>query len=244
MPITFGSGVNLGAGVQAGDILPVKAGLQVYWDADVVASYVRSGINITNLISASNPHIFGPTVNVGGGAVFTNLDGINCWDCTNAAGASIKPTTYQQAYSLLPSTYTYCVWARLKSGTTDYRTLIRSVPNDHLLLLNTGAYTLGYYDNDTASFYSTGYNAASLVNVWAQWTVTSSGTGNSTYYINGAQAGVAVSFGGGGNYHDSVGSLGSGQPFGHVSNCMLYNRVLSLSEIKQNYESFRIRHRV
>ena len=217
----------------------VPNGLYVYWDAGLTSSYPGTGINVVNLRSATNPHRFGPLVNVGGGAEYTLLNGIPCWDCTNTAGASIKPTTYQQAYSLLPSTYTYCIWARLKSGTAEYRTLIRSVPNDHLLLINAGSNTLGYYDNNSAIFRSTGYSALSFVDVWAQWTVTSAGTNNSIYYINNAQVGSSVSAGGGGNYHDSVGSLGSGQPWGYVANCLLYDRVLTLSEITQNYQTFR-----
>jgi hypothetical protein len=217
----------------------VPDGLFVYFDAGLTSSYPGTGIDVVNLRSATNPHRFGSTINPGGGAVYTLLNGIPTWDCTNTAGASIRPTTGSQAYSLLPATYTYCIWARLLSSTSNYRTLIRTTPDDHLLLINIGTNTLGYYDNNSNTFFSSGFNVSSFVDVWAQWTVTSTGTGNSTYYINGAQVGSSVSVGGGGNYHDSVGSLGNGQPFGYVANCLLYNRALTLAEITQNYQTFR-----
>jgi hypothetical protein len=128
--------------------------------------------------------------------------------------------------------YTYVSWARIKSDSSTYRTLYRSNPNDHALLVDINADNLGFWDNDTTSFKYSGYDVTSIEEKWAQYSVVGDSS-SSIFYINDVQVG-SVSFGAGGNKHDYFGGL-PGQPFGYVGNMMLYNKKLTQTEIKQNY---------
>ena len=95
------------------------------------------------------------------------------------------------------------------------------------------------WDNSTATFYPSGYNAASLANVWAQWAVTGDSSGQ-TFYINGQQAGTTVQTAAG-NSHNTTGNVGANglQPFGYVANMFLYTSKLTLEQIQQNYYGLR-----
>jgi hypothetical protein len=141
--------------------------------------------------------------------------------------------------TLPTSGYTYVTWARIKTSSTGYRTLFRTAPNDHPILVEINTDNLGFYDNDTASFKDSGYDVTPIEDVWAQYSVVGDNS-SSTFYINGAQVGSSVAFGAGGNAHDYWGGV-SGQAFGYLANLYLYNRKLSLTEITQNYNVLKSR---
>jgi len=199
----------------------VTNGLVIQLDAYTSSSYPGTGTTVYDIKSGYNHTLTN--------APYTVLSGVKCFDCngltTNIRVNSTGPT--------LPSSgYTYVSWVRIKNNSTTYRTLYRTAPNDHPVLVNISTNTLGFYDNDTPSFFSTGYDVTPILDTWAQLTVVGTSTG-STFYINTTQVG-SVSYNAAGNRHDYWGSI-NGQPFGYVANMYYYNKSLSLSEITQQY---------
>jgi len=215
-------GVSLN-GTRVVDASIITPSLAIWIDANDPASYSGSGTTITDL--SGN----GRTQNLSNAAAYTVLDGVKCWDCSNTyniRAASVGPT--------LPTTgFTYITWARMIPSTASWRTLFRSSPDDHAILIEIGTNRLGMYDNGTNAFYPSGYNDVSgLADVWVQWAVTGDSSGQ-TFYINGEQVGTTVQTVAG-NAHDYTGQI-PGQPFGYVANMFLYTSKLTQEQIQQNY---------
>lgn len=216
------NGVTL-SGTRVVDSGIITQNLGLWIDASNTSSYPGTGTNITDL--SGN----GRTQLLASASQYTVLSGIKCWDCnsTYMVGAVVGPT--------LPTTgFTYIVWARMKSSTADYRTLFRTNPDDHPILIQTGTNNLGMWNNPTATFYSASYNVGALANVWAQWVVTGDSTGQ-TFYINGQQAGAVSGQTSAGNSHQYIGAAGAGQYFGYIANTFLYTTMLTAEQIQQNY---------
>ena len=215
-------GVTLN-GTRVVDASIITDNLAIWIDANNASSYSGTGTAITDL--SGN----GRTQNLSNAAAYTVLDGVKCWDCSstyNIRAASVGPT--------LPTTgFTYIAWARMNASTITWRTLFRSSPDDHPILIQLGNNRLGMYDNNTNTFSPSGYdNVSALANVWVQWAVTGDSSGQ-TFYINGQQVGTTVRTVAG-NAHDYTGQI-PGQPFGYVANMFLYTRKLPLEQIQQNY---------
>jgi hypothetical protein len=201
----------------------VANGLIIQLDANSSISYPGSGTTVYNLQSASYDHTFS-------GVTFTTLNNVKCFD---ANGNTALISVAQGAGPTLPITgYTYVTWARIKTSSATYRTLFRSYPNDHPILVNTGTDDLGFWDNNGGNFIDSGYNVTPVEDVWVQYSVVGDSS-SSIFYINDSQVG-SVAYGAGGNTHWAWGGLG-GQPFGYVANLFLYNRKLSITEIAQNF---------
>ncbi len=200
----------------------VTSGLQIQLDAFNVASYPGTGTSITDITG-------GYTHTLTGGAAYLSLYGVKTFDCTTTTKYIIVSGTGPT----LPTTgYTYVCWGRSITGSGDWRTLLRTSPNDHPLLVQVGTDNLGFYDNDTNAFRDSGYDITSVDDAWVQYTVV--GDSSSTiFYINGLQVGTAAA-GAGGNAHRWWGGLGS-QPFGYVANLFYYNRKLTPLEVLQNF---------
>jgi hypothetical protein len=215
-------GVSLN-GVRVVDASILTQNLAIWIDANNTSSYSGTGTSITDLSGNSR------TQNLQAAAQYTMLNGVKCFDCSTTSNyitaASIAP--------VLPTTgFTYIAWARMISSSASWRTLFRSSPNDHALLIETGTNRLGMYDNDTNAFYPSGYNdVSSLADVWVQWAVTGDSSGQ-TFYINGQQVGTTVKTAAG-NSHWYTG-LG-GQPFGYIANMEMYTTILTQEQILQNY---------
>lgn len=208
----------------------ITQNLAIWIDANNSSSYPGTGTAITDL--SGN----GRTQNLVSAAQFTTLSGIKCFNCssTNAISAA-------SAGPVLPTTgFTYIAWARMISSSAQYRTLFRTTPSDHPILIEIGTNRLGMYDNPTASFYPSGYNDVSaLANVWVQWAVTGDSSGQ-TFYINGQQVGTTVQTAAG-NSHNTTGADASPgtQSFGYVANMFLYTAKLTAEQIQQNYYGLR-----
>lgn len=208
----------------------ITQNLGLWIDADNTNSYPGTGTNITDLSGNSR------TQTLSNAAAYTVLSGIKCFDCTSTyilRGVSTGPT--------LPTTgFTYIAWARMISSSAGWRTLFRTSPDDHPLLIELGSNRLGVYDNPTAGFYASGYNDVSaLANVWAQWAVTGDSTGQ-TFYVNGTQVGTTVQTAAG-NAHDYIGGVAGSQPFGYIANTFLYTAKLTQEQIQQNYYALKER---
>ena len=177
-----------------------------------------SGNNYTHTLSSTSSTIFG----------------FKSFNCTSASNNYIRVNGTGPLLST--SGYTYVTWGRISSSSATYRTLYRSAPNDHALLVNIGTDNLGFWDNDSSSFKDSGYDVTPIEEKWAQYSVVGDSS-SSIFYINDVQVG-SVSFGASGNRHDYFGGI-DGQPFGYVGNMMLYNKKLTQAQIKQNYDALK-----
>jgi hypothetical protein len=123
------------------------------------------------------------------------------------------------------------------ASTATFRTLFRTSPDDHPIIINAGTNDLGMWDNGTSLFYPCGFSVDGLADTWVQWTVTGDSSGQ-TFYINGQQVGTTVQTAAG-NSHNITGNVGvvpgSTQPFGYVANMFLYTSKLTQLRIQQNW---------
>jgi Concanavalin A-like lectin/glucanases superfamily len=214
-------------GTRVVDASIIKQNLAIWIDANNSSSYGGSGTSITDLSGNSR------TQNLTNAGQFTTLSGIKCFDCSSSGlgitAASAGPT-------LLTSGFTYIAWARMIASTATFRTLFRTSPDDHPILINAGTNDLGMWDN-SSTFHSAGYNVSSLANTWTQWVVTGDSSGQ-TFYINGQQVGTTT-YSSAGNNHNITGNVGgapgSTQPFGYIANMLLYTTKLTQEQIQQNY---------
>lgn len=212
----------------------VQSGLVLNLDASVNASYPGTGTTIYNLVGNNN-HI------LRNAATYVNLNGVSCFDCT-ASSSYISPVTTNQV--LPTSGYTYIAWARMKSSSAEWRTLWRTTPDDHPLLVEAGGTSLGMYDNNGTGFNNSGYNTTPLYDTWAMWTVVGSVAAGTTFYINNVQVGSIVSQSAAGNIHNSIGGAGGSQAFGYIATALLYNRALTAAEVQRNFNATRERYDV
>lgn len=198
----------------------------IWIDANDTQSF--SGGKINDISGNYFTHSFGS------GATSSNLYGVRTFNCNSASNSFLRVDG--TGPTLSTSGYTYTTWARITSISTAYRTLFRSAPNDHALLVDINTDNLGFYDNDTASFKDSGYDVTTIEDKWVQYSVVGDSS-SSIFYINDTQVG-SVSFGAGGNKHDYFGGL-TGQQFGYLGNMMLYNTKLTIDQIKQNYDALK-----
>lgn len=214
----------------------VMSGLVMNLDAANLRSYPGSGTAVYDLVGTTTHSLLG-------GATYTVLNGVKCFDCATS-GCYMAPSS-SGAPVLSTSGYTYVAWARMKSSNADWRTLWRTTPDDHPLLVQSTGTNLGMYDNNGTGFNDSGYNTTPYYDIWAQWTVVGSTATGSTFYINGTQVGSIVAQSAAGNTHNVLGAAGPTQQFGYIGNAMLYNnKMLSLAEITQNYNALRGRYSV
>ena len=191
-------------------------------DANNSASYPGTGTSVYDLTSSF-------THTLTEGATFTTFNGVKTFDCTSGNRRIICNGT---GPTLATTGYTYITWARIIASNTVWRTLLRSSPNDHQLLVQFNTDNLGFYDNNTTAFIDSGYDITGIKDVWVQYSVVADNS-STIFYINGTQVG-SIAYGAGGNTHTAWGGW-PGQPFGYVANLYYYNRKLNLSEITQQY---------
>lgn len=201
----------------------------IWIDANDPQSF--SGGNILDISGNGYTHLFG------GGATSAVVNGIKCFDCSTP-----NATIYTASGPTLSSTgYTYVTWAKLITSNTQYRTLYRTSPNDHPLLIQINTDNLGFWDNNDliSAFQDSGYDVTNYEGVWAQWSVVGDSSG-STFYINDNLVGTTTKSAHG-NFHNFIGNTGinGGQPFGHIGNTILYNTKLTQEQIKQNYDALK-----
>ena len=215
-------GVTLN-GVRVVDASIITQNLAIWIDANNSSSYPGTGTTVTDL--SGN----GRTQNLQSATQYTTLSGVKCFDCNSyiiiaASATPVLPT----------SGFTYICWARMKSSSADWRTLFRSSPNDHALLIQISTDNLGMYDNTLNTFYPAGYSVTSLANTWVQWAVTGNSSGQ-TFYINGVQVGTTTQTAASNSHYWLGGTATNSQNFGYIANMELYTSILTLEQIQQNY---------
>ncbi len=199
----------------------VTNGLIIQLDAYLVASYPGTGTSVFDITS-------GFTHTMTDSATYQTLYGVKTFNCTSNKQLQCNGT----GPTLPTSGYTYVCWGRVIISSAGWRTLYRTAPNDHPLLIQVGTDNLGFYDNDTTAFIDSGYDITPVEDLWVQYTVVGDSS-SSIFYINGTQVG-SVAYGAAGNRHDYWGAI-SGQPFGYVANMYYYARKLSGAEVTQMY---------
>jgi len=208
--------------------------LAIWIDANNSSSYPGTGTNITDL--SGN----GRRQNIVTSSQFVTVGGAKCFDCSGLYAIAAQTTG-----PVLPTTgFTYIAWARMIASSATFRTLFRTNPDDHPILINAGTNDLGMWDN-SSTFHPAGYDVSSLANTWAQWVVTGDSSGQ-TFYINGQQVGTTT-YSSAGNSHSITGNTAwsnGGQPWGYVANMCLYNTKLSQVQIQQNYGYYKTQFRV
>jgi hypothetical protein len=200
--------------------------MSIWIDANDPASF--SGGSIIDLSG------YGYTHSLGNGATSSSIFGFKSFDCS--AGEQWISSNITGP-TLSSNGYTYVSWARIIPSSSSYRTLFRTDPQDHPLLINVGTDTLGVYDNGSSAFYSSGYSITSIEEKWVQWSVSGDSSG-SEFYINDTLVGTS-SVSATGNRHKWIGNITGAQPFGYIGNMMLYSRKLTQTEIKQNYDALK-----
>ena len=221
----------------------VKSGLVVYLDATISDSYPGTGTVWYDLSgNGNNFNIVAAAFNK------TNqgyMDFNGSYGCAkNSSDLSIS------------GNITYVVWTRIKNSTAEWRTLTRGYGGDHNVIIYSGGWEIGMYDNDSVGFMGTGYSQQSLPNygtsnwicMYWRWqtsspyyqmsfnntpgTIRGSLTNSNAYHTRG--------FGSIGAYHNGNSDPSSvSQPWGDIGLFMCYNRVLTDSELLQNYNATR-----
>jgi len=200
--------------------------MSIWIDANDPASF--SGGSVNDLSGNNYTHT------LTAGATSSTIYGFKSFDCSTGN----KRIVVNGTGPTLPTTgYTYVSWARIISSSASFRTLLYTdSPKYTPITIPNGTNTLGYWDT---AFRSLGYDLSSFADVWVQYSVVGDNS-SQTFYINDTQVGATISYGSGGTRHWGLGNNDIVvQPFGDVGNMMLYNKKLTLDEIKQNYDALK-----
>ncbi len=222
---------------KSGGALPTD-GMRVYLDATNTDSYPGSGTTWTDLSGYGNNFQIVNGAFKGGAGSMTGYMDFQGSHGQAKNGGDIS----------LSGDVSYVVVTRIKNSTGQWRTLTRSYNADHHVIVQSGAWNIGMYDNNGAGFIGTGYSQQSLpgyasnsfmVMVW-RW----SNNDNPTYelHVDGISRGSISNsnarynrgFGSIGGYHSGNTNPSSGsQWWGDIRLFAAYARRLSTSEIAE-----------
>lgn len=217
----------------------VRNGLVLYLDAANPRSYPGSGPTWTDLSGQGNN--------------FTMIGNLTYSSGSFISTASTANYFIRNPFNHPTNLLTVEMWCRADSGSSAdslWSYAISSADNNHQLLYEQTNLTI-YAPNFTAV--SSGINIAD--NTWRQIIRTSNrSTGEELLYLNGILAFTAtlapgINFISGGSLvlaqeqDDVAGALDANQSFqGSYSIFRIYNRILNLSEVRQNFEATRDRY--
>ena len=222
---------------KSGGALPTD-GMRVYLDATNTDSYPGSGTTWTDLSGyGNNFQIVNGAFKGGAGSMtgYMDFQG-NHGQAKNGGDISLSGDV------------SYVCVTRIKNSTGQWRTLTRSYNADHHVIVQSGAWNIGMYDNNGSGFIGTGYSQQSLpgyasnsfmVMIW-RW----SNNDNPTYelHVDGISRGSISNsnarynrgFGSIGGYHSGNTNPSSGsQWWGDIRLFAAYARRLSTSEIAE-----------
>lgn len=220
----------------------VRSGLVLHLDAANVKSYPGSGTVWTDLSGNSNHfNVLATAWNPSG-----HFDFGGSYGCAK-----------NSADITLSGDVTYCVMTLPLNSTSQWRTLTRSYSADHHVIIESGGWRIGMYDNDSLGFLISGYSQQSLPGYATQnfdfmtWRWTDSDNPTYDLNVNGIQRGTIISSGA--RYNRGFGSIGAyhngstdpsavSQPWGKIAYFSVYNRRLLDAEVAQNFEALRGRY--
>ena len=205
---------------------PVTNGLLLYWDAGNLDSYPGTGTTIYDLSGNGNNGTLynGVGYNQTNGGVLT-FDGVD------------DIVYLSSAYSLdLRSTNNTVMGAARYSGGVRGR-MINSTVNNWLM---------GHWNNSTENYYAEGWVSAVQAGVsdtnWRIYSALGDVSGDIySLYVNNSLSAGPSNGGTAGPWGISVGAQGFGSEFstGQFSFVLVYNRVLTVAEMTQNYNFFK-----
>ena len=222
---------------KSGGALPTD-GMRVYLDATNTDSYPGSGTTWTDLSGyGNNFQIVSGAFKGGAGSVTGYMDFQGSHgQAKNGGDISLSGDV------------SYVCLTRVKNSTGEWRTLTRSYNADHHVIVQSGAWNIGMYDNNGSGFIGTGYSQQSLpgyasnsfmVMVW-RWSNNDSPTyelhvdGISRGSISNSNARYNRGFGSIGGYHSGNTNPSSGsQWWGDIRLFAAYARRLTTSEIAE-----------
>ena len=215
------------------DIGPIETtdGLVLHLDAANTRSYPGSGNTVYDLSGFGNTSALtnGPTYNSSNLGAFV-LDGSNDYILVNS-----------QANILSKSAYTKITLFYVTSFSTSNNIVSGGISGQHAFwLFGTNKLYAGHNGNWSTV---TGSTTLSL-STWYFGAVTYSNSTGWKLYLNGREDGTSAdttTFGG--NQEILIGAYGGGNYFtGRIASVQVYNRVLSASEIVQNYNATKRRY--
>jgi hypothetical protein len=243
MPFNIGGYIYNGEEAKVQDYKNIiTRGLVLHMDASAPESYPGSGTVWYDLSGNAN------NFNIVAGAY--NSTGPKYMDFNGSYGMAKNASDL----SLTDATgITYVLWTRVKNSSADWRTLTRSYIDNHHVIIQSGGWNIGMYDNALGSgFNSTGFSQQSLPNYGTSnwicmyfrfqstspfWQLSYNDTPSTIRgSLTSSNARYNRGFGALGGYQagSTDPSVGS-QFWGDISTFMVYNRVLSDSELLQNY---------
>ena len=204
----------------------ITDGLVLYLDAANLKSYVSGSTTWTDMAAGNNGTLInGPTFNStnGGSIVFDGTnDYVNC--------GNIMPT----------SAYTKCVFFNISNLATNNNLISGASNGTHYFYPAAGSYLrAGHFQG--AEIVS---NTPIVANQWYHGAITFSNTAGFVMYQNGAVVGSNAStatFTGGNVVYVGAYEPASNLLTGRIAIAQIYNRVLSATEIQQNYNTTKTR---
>ena len=211
--------------------LIVTDGLVVYLDAGNTRSYTGSGNTAYDLSGSGNTSALtnGPTFNSSNLGAFV-LDGSNDYILVNS-----------QANILSKTAYTKIAYIYISNFSTSNNIISGGFSGQHAFwMFGTNKLNAGHN-----GAWNTVVGATSLsLNTWYFAAVTYSDSTGWKLYLNGREDGTsATTTTFNGNQEIVIGAYSSGNNFtGRIASVQVYNRVLSASEIVQNYNATKRRY--
>lgn len=233
--------------VNIGNNSPVTNSLVLHLDAGNTSSYPGSGTVWSDLSGNNNNFNIVATAYNSSGVKYMDFGG-SYGLAKNSSDISLTDTVG----------VTYCVWTRILNSNANWRTLTRSYAADHHVIIQSGGWQIGIYDNDSAGFIDSGYSQQSLPNygtsnwiaIYWRWQP------SSPYYemsyndtpeitrgsITTANGRYNRGFGSIGGYHNGNQTPSDGSQFwGDIAVFMAYNKRLTDTELLQNYNYYKTR---
>jgi hypothetical protein len=238
----FDNGGYVGTSAKYGEYSIVSDGLVLALDATDPASYPGTGT--TWFDTSGNGNDF-------------NLDNpsafVSSWPKYMDFGGSYG-MAYNSADISLSGDVTYVLVTRVLESTSNWRTLTRAYGGDHHVIVQSGSYNWGMYDNNGGNFRDSGYDQTSLPNFGtSDWVILyfrwRSGSGYRMSYNNKPGNILAdLSADTNAKYDRGFGTLGgynrNSQYWGDISAFLVYDRYLLDSECIQNYNALKGRYKL
>ena len=230
----------------------VTNGLVLNLDAGNNLSYPGSGTTWTDLSGSSYNFTVqsGSWVNNGPASYFNFSGPYSCAKRVVSGALSNVPSSANN---------TLMVFSNILNSTATFRTLIRGAAEDHQVLVNISANTIGYYNNlggtPTGVFVNSTYSVNSITNYTTtfnclHWKFAQSSPfwtfgWNNNFNVASLTANNAINdygfaaIGGLQNGVDVISSANASQFWGNTAVVLYYNRTLTDAEITQNFNAYR-----
>lgn len=233
MPLTIGSGITVGGGVNILSTTDlVTNGLTLNLDAGDSASYPGSGSTWTDLAgTADNITLVNSPAYTSGTPAYFTFNGSSQYG--TGSGTNVLPTT----------AYTKSLWFRINSYADN--NLISSDTGGHFMYM---ASTTRFYCGHAnwANYQAYPSTATISLNTWYNAALTFSTTNGMTLYFNGSQDSTytANKAAHTGNGSTNLACYGAGGNLlnGRIAQVYCYNRELTAAEVLQNFNAYKARY--